>query len=290
MKNICEDYGNWSVFETVDLNDVLGFTYIIEFDNGKKYIGAKKIWKRIKQSPSEFKRGPKRGFEQSDWRTYLSSSSDVTNELMNGAKIQNQIITGWFKNWGMTLYAEAVQQISNRVLSKNTIWLNKQIEGHFVPGCDDPSVYVSVRRISDYLKGSSDVDVLSSCIVFDDPISLFGGSGTKIKSIKEFTKNIMDQLSVDTDQVLKLIDGSIDSIDDRLFLDKEFQMIKNPIYHIPTKTEFRTYKEAQEKFGLKKKEIEESPDFEIRKVETRTAFKDRLKSSIKYSFKLAKVR
>lgn len=151
-----KDFGHWSVFKEVDINDYIGFVYVITFENGKKYIGAKKIWKRIKTAPSTFKRGPKRGFEESDWKNYTSSSNELNSILESGTPAKEYIIVGWYPTWGKTLMAEMEMQLANDVL-KDPTWLNKQIGGHFNPNCFDDLTEEDIKRWADWEKGNEHV-------------------------------------------------------------------------------------------------------------------------------------
>lgn len=150
------NYGHWSVFEDVDINQYLGFVYVITFDDGKKYVGAKKIWKRIKVAPCEFKRGPKKGFEQSDWATYTSSSNELNSLLEKGIKPKEYLIVGWYPTWGKTLMAEMEMQLANDVL-RDPMWLNKQIGGHFNPNCFDDLTQHDISRWMEFDKGNEHV-------------------------------------------------------------------------------------------------------------------------------------
>lgn len=147
------NYGHWEVLREVDLNTIIGFVYVITFDNGKKYIGAKKVWKRIKTPPSTFKRGPKKGFEMSDWQTYTSSSKEVNDMIASGASVKQYLIVGWYDSWGKTLLAEAEMQLQNNVLVSDE-WLNKQVGGHFNPGCYDELTQEDIERYSHYEVGN----------------------------------------------------------------------------------------------------------------------------------------
>lgn len=146
------DYGHWAVFEEIDIKNFIGFVYVITFANGKKYIGAKKIWKRIKAAPSTFKRGPRGGFEESDWKTYTSSSKEVNSMIEQGIIPTDFTIVGWYDSWGKTLMAEMELQLSNDVL-RSSVWLNKQIGGHFNPNCFDDLTERDISRWMSFDKG-----------------------------------------------------------------------------------------------------------------------------------------
>lgn len=277
------DYGHWAITKPVDIRKYLGFTYLVEFTNGKKYIGAKKIWRRIKQSPSEFKRGPRKGFEQSDWRTYMSSSNDIAGMILDGIEIKRMVITGWYKNWGTTLYAEAVQQITNRVLSKND-WLNYQIEGHFVKGCDDESVETAVQTLSDVLSNS--VDLYRTTMKIPALNMLVNENGIKVADLSKGILTTLDRLNITFDEFKKLINGDIHNIDDRIWLPLENRIVTNVVKHVPTNTEYRIFKDAQTEHNMTKKEITESSDFIMLSPETKAKFKERLSNEFAYTFEL----
>ncbi|AJD81893.1 Phage protein [Yersinia phage phiR1-RT] len=150
------DYGHWTVFEEADIKKYIGFVYVITFENGKKYVGAKKIWKRIKAAPDTFKRGPKKGFEESDWKMYTSSSNELNQMLENGIVPKEYLIVGWYPTWGKTLMAEMEMQLANDVLRSN-VWLNKQIGGHFNPNCFDDLTESDVTRWLEFDKGNEHV-------------------------------------------------------------------------------------------------------------------------------------
>ena len=155
MDNI--DYGHWSVLEEVDIKKYLAFTYVITFKNGKKYIGVKKIWKKIKRTPSEFKRPPKEGFHESDWKTYTSSSNAVNDMILDGVEIDSMVIVGWYTSWGKALLAEMEMQLASDVLRDDT-WLNGQIGGHFNPNCFDDLTESDISRWVEFNKGNEHVN------------------------------------------------------------------------------------------------------------------------------------
>lgn len=148
-----QDYGHWKVLKEVNINEYIGFVYVITFSNGKKYVGAKKVWKRIKVPPVSFKRGPRKGFEESDWKTYTSSSKEVNEMISSGFLPSEYLIVGWYDSWGKTLMCEMEMQISNDVLRDPT-WLNKQIGGHFNPNCYDDLTYDDIERYMSFDKGN----------------------------------------------------------------------------------------------------------------------------------------
>lgn len=151
-----QDFGHWAVFEETDIKNHIGFVYVITFEDGKKYVGAKKIWKRIKAAPCTFKRGPKKGFEESDWKTYTSSSNELNAMIEKGISPKEYLIVGWYPTWGKTLMAEMEMQLANDVL-RDPMWLNKQIGGHFNPNCFDDLTEDDIARWMEFDKGNEHV-------------------------------------------------------------------------------------------------------------------------------------
>lgn len=196
------NYGHWKTLKEVDINDYIGFVYVIEFSNKTRYIGAKKIWKKIKQAPSTFKR--KSGFIQSDWKTYTSSSSEVNDNIEKGIYPSNYIIVGFYKTWGATLFAEAMMQLSNNVLGDN-MWLNKHIEGHFTFSCLDDNIERDIKRWKDYVSGKIKVkEYKSSETIYD----IKSGKVLELDNIFSFCS----QKNINSDTFERLINGDIDDI------------------------------------------------------------------------------
>lgn len=85
-----------------DLEKYEGFVYRITSNDGKIYYGIKKFWKVVKKNPTKFKLNPDGGYfkdkkgkrvlntrttkkhsrVESDWKTYLTSSSLLQKELV----------------------------------------------------------------------------------------------------------------------------------------------------------------------------------------------------------------
>lgn len=140
------NYGHWSVDHPFDTKDVIGFVYIITFNNGQKYIGAKRVWKNIKRPPATYKRGSKTPFIESDWRSYRSSSNEVVELEIKGIQISEMRIVASYDSWGKVLLCEALLQFSLDAL-RSEVYLNRQIEGLFTASCFDKQVFDDVARI-----------------------------------------------------------------------------------------------------------------------------------------------
>ena len=68
---------NGTIFVPPEPNPYEGFIYIIEnLSNGKKYIGKKHFWSRIKN-----KKTGRRKKTESDWRKYYGSSDDLLKDI-----------------------------------------------------------------------------------------------------------------------------------------------------------------------------------------------------------------
>lgn len=214
---IVEHFGHWSVLETpeilasegvVDLSKYIGFVYVISFSDGTKYIGAKKIWKRIAKPPNTFKRGPRKGFEQSDWRSYTSSSNVVNERIEDGVLPTEYLIVGFYDSWGKTLYAEALLQIKvnifERIEGEERVWLNYQIDGTFTASCydktiDDNNIAYTSNYIAPNIGLKPKYAIFSNDIVMDIEIDQ-----------KLFKSSIITDL-MPIEEVNKLITGRIDN-------------------------------------------------------------------------------
>lgn len=197
-----ENYGHWKTLKQVSLQDYLGFVYVIEFSDGTKYVGAKKIWKNIKVPPSSFKK--KKGFAQSDWKTYTSSSKEVNENISKGIFPSNYVIVGFYTTWGKTLFAEAMMQIENNVLAKNH-WLNKHIEGHFTFSSLDDSIETDIEAWKQYEAGLLKIEVKHT------PLTLFNQSESKdVKIIDKYIYIVENKINPNT--LERLLDGEIDDI------------------------------------------------------------------------------
>lgn len=257
--------GHWCLLNTpqmqeeVDLGKYIGFVYVMSFEDGSKYIGAKKIWKRITKPPCTFKRGPNKGFEQSNWRDYTSSSNVVNEMIDNGIEPSEYLIVGFYDSWGKTLYAEALLQIGVNIFG-NDIWLNNQIEGHFTRSCYDDSVLENNKCYIDYLLGAQ-IGVIRHDITLD--IESQG------KLIKDAPMNDL----MPYEPFKQLIEGRID----------EYNNITLPI-NIRRKTWkykyknrfYNTQKELKEVLDIPVKDWEENGVITNPKIESRQAYISRL--------------
>lgn len=97
---------------------LFGFVYRIENkENGKFYIGQKKIIKVEKRPPLKGKVRKRKIVKQSDWKTYCGSSNDLKNDVKEAGKdkFKFTIIRFCDCKWEMT-YWELYHQMHNHVL------------------------------------------------------------------------------------------------------------------------------------------------------------------------------
>ena len=97
---------------------LFGFVYRIENkENGKFYIGQKKIIKVEKRPPLKGKVRKRRIVKQSDWRTYSGSSNDLKNDVKEAGedKFKFTIIRFCDSKWECS-YWELYHQMLNHVL------------------------------------------------------------------------------------------------------------------------------------------------------------------------------
>ena len=65
-----------------NVEDYQGFVYIVtELDTGMKYIGKKNFWKTVKYPPLKGRKNKRHKKVQSDWKTYNTSSPELSCKL-----------------------------------------------------------------------------------------------------------------------------------------------------------------------------------------------------------------
>ncbi|AZV01039.1 homing endonuclease [Escherichia phage vB_EcoM_005] len=244
-----QDFGHWAVFEETDIKNHIGFVYVITFEDGKKYVGAKKIWKRIKAAPCTFKRGPKKGFEESDWKTYTSSSNELNAMIEKGISPKEYLIVGWYPTWGKTLMAEMEMQLANDVL-RDPMWLNKQIGGHFNPNCFDD---LTADEVGKYIKsgwqfGRSKTEkhsVTYNCSKFTI-WDYQENKAVEVLNQNEFARN--NDLS--SNHLTRLLQGTLDLIKDRWGLPPDIARQRYKFQDVSSGTKFLSNSELEEFYGM----------------------------------------
>ena len=260
------NYGHWKTLKEVDVNDFIAFTYVIEFSNGTKYIGAKKMWKNIKTPPSSFKR--RKDFIESDWKTYTSSSNEVNESISKGIHPSNYIIIGFYKTWGTALFAEAMLQIHNNVLADYT-WLNKHIEGHFTSSCLDPNIEFDIDNWKKYQEGKLKPKSYDVSETLYDTLS---EKDIVVNNIYTFcVKN-----SLNHSTMTRLLNGDIDILD-RWMLPKSLQRQKFEYSY--NGSSFERAKDVIDKLSIDRKQFNalvKNGDIIKMKVESKLDYKKRL--------------
>ncbi|CAL9972639.1 homing endonuclease [Vibrio phage D480] len=152
------EYGHWVCEFEIDPKQYLGFVYVLTMSNGKKYIGAKKIWVSMKRTPASYKKLPKKPFRESNWRSYTSSSKHVNEMHAQGIVIDEFRIVSCHDSWGKTLFAEAMLQIELDAV-RSDVYLNKQCGGNFTAACwEDVSDAVRFEMESNFIHNEHTVD------------------------------------------------------------------------------------------------------------------------------------
>jgi len=103
-----------------DIEQYQGFVYILHDKvTGKKYIGQKVYWKKLRYPPLKGYKRVRVVKRESDWKSYLGSS-DAFKELIKGREHQviRRIIRNCRTKWEMSYY-ELKEQMDRDVLFKD---------------------------------------------------------------------------------------------------------------------------------------------------------------------------
>lgn len=116
------DTGHWVLKEGCTTQpDMFGFIYCITNTiNNKKYIGKKQCIKRLKRKPLKGKKRNRITYDESDWKTYTSSSTELNEDIKRHGK-ENfvfEIIRICGSKWELA-YEEIKEQILNNVLLRD---------------------------------------------------------------------------------------------------------------------------------------------------------------------------
>jgi hypothetical protein len=100
----------------------VAFVYYLEFKDGAKYVGKKGLVStRKKKIAGKSRRQITR--TESNWKSYLSSSTEVKAKIKAGDILVKREITRWCFSLSEATYWELYEQMVNHVLLK-TNWLN----------------------------------------------------------------------------------------------------------------------------------------------------------------------
>jgi hypothetical protein len=114
-----KDLGHWTTTLTVP-ETAYGFIYIItNLDNNRKYIGKKQMVSKRTRPPLKGKTRKRIEFVESDWKTYVSSSNELVNDLQKIGKEKFKFeILRFCDNKSQLAYFEAKEQFDREVLIK----------------------------------------------------------------------------------------------------------------------------------------------------------------------------
>ena len=120
-------------------DDAVGFIYEIELENGKKYIGRKKIWSERKKhfgkkQLSTITDKRLKTYEiikkESDWQSYIGSNKQLHEDVRNGIRIMSRNILMTCNSEKQMTYYETKILFCNDVLISEDYY-NDNIAGKF---------------------------------------------------------------------------------------------------------------------------------------------------------------
>lgn len=114
-------------------NDVIGFIYEVEFDNGKKYLGRKALYHNRSLPPLKGYKRKRKVVVESDWKKYYGSpkDADLKEDLKTKrVKIKKRTILKVCKSlWEMSYYENKFLFESDCLLKDD--YYNNNIMGKF---------------------------------------------------------------------------------------------------------------------------------------------------------------
>lgn len=146
-------FGHWnnrSGIDNPDLNDYLGFIYMITFADGSRYVGKKKLW-HTRYTYSKYSTGRRKRtkyYVESDWKTYKSSSNEVAAKLKDGQEAIFEILA-FFKYARMLNFAETFAIIHARSYEEehDLNWRMEKVQG---PLGKDPHDLQQLQYLRDF--------------------------------------------------------------------------------------------------------------------------------------------
>lgn len=106
---------------TGNVEDYAGFIYeITKLTNGKRYIGKKFYWRKLKRKPLKGKKRRRISIVPSDWKDYYGSSNSLNKdiELMGKENFQRVILKSFGTKWECAYY-EMKEQVERDVLFRD---------------------------------------------------------------------------------------------------------------------------------------------------------------------------
>jgi hypothetical protein len=114
-----DNLGHWTTTLTVP-ETAYGFIYLItNLITNKKYIGKKQMVSKRTRPPLKGKTRKRIEFVESDWKTYVSSSNELVNDMQKIGKENFKFeILRFCDNKSQLAYYEAKEQFDREVLIK----------------------------------------------------------------------------------------------------------------------------------------------------------------------------
>jgi hypothetical protein len=115
---------NRTPFTSEQIDKYVGFVYVIECPDGRRYLGRKYFWSMRKV------RGKTRRVKfESNWKSYYGSSEEVKQEIeKKGKENFKRIIISLHTTVGDCNYMEVKLQFQLNVLESD-VWINDNING-----------------------------------------------------------------------------------------------------------------------------------------------------------------
>jgi|TARA_R110000737_G_C14456559_1_gene464132 hypothetical protein len=123
----------------VPQGNAIGFVYVIEFNNGDKYLGKKNLYSKRKRNfgkkeaalvTDKRKKLYEMVVKESNWITYESSNGDVKQRIKNG-ECHTKTILDWSYTPKQLTYLEIKYMFNLDVLNPKGNWLNDNVLGKF---------------------------------------------------------------------------------------------------------------------------------------------------------------
>ena len=103
-----------------DLQEWQCFVYKITDSDGRKYIGVKQFHKKVTRPPLKGRKNKRRSVAESDWKTYVGSSSSVQTIVEHrGIDTLHREILHLCRTKGDGAYMEAWEQFRRGVLFRD---------------------------------------------------------------------------------------------------------------------------------------------------------------------------
>lgn len=119
----------------------VGFVYVIRNTvNDRKYIGKKKLIRKVTKPPLKGTKRKRRSIVESDWREYFGSNDDLLADVssLGSDKFERKILR-FCKSLGEMSYFEAKFQFSTDAILSDTYynkWISARVRADHMKGLD----------------------------------------------------------------------------------------------------------------------------------------------------------